>query len=160
MHLQTCSSPDVFMHRLPYPLSMDRSQTFSTNSLESRDAVSFQDFPPDFRHSSGLVHSHHDDSQLPCKHHDSLKDVCPDDGLQAALSGPDETHAEINMIHAKACRSQLTVIEMSSYYGNGACRKSKNGHSDVKVNCNASPLLCTMYTRVQWPALLPIVQIQ
>jgi len=64
------------------------------DSLQSSDAVSLPDFPPDFGHASSLLNAHHDDGQLPCKHHDGLKDVCPDDGLQPTLSGADETHRE------------------------------------------------------------------
>lgn len=69
-----------------------RPQKYSMDSLESRDAVSFPDFPPDFRHSPSLLHSHHDDSQLPGKHHNSLKDIRPDDGLQTTLLATDKIH--------------------------------------------------------------------
>ncbi len=84
---------DACVCRFPYQFLMlvILPQNHSADSLESREAVSFPDFPPDFRHSSGLLHSHHDDSQLPCEHHNSLKDVCPDDSLQTTLSGTVKT---------------------------------------------------------------------
>lgn len=61
------------------------SFTQTWNALETRDAVSLPGFPPNISYSSSLLHSHHNHSQLPCKHHNSLKDVCPDDGLQTTL---------------------------------------------------------------------------
>lgn len=64
---------------------------YGTDLLQTGDAVSLPDFPPNFRHSTGLLDTHHDDSQLPCKHHHGLKDVRPDDSLQTTLSGADQT---------------------------------------------------------------------
>lgn len=73
----------LHIHRKTLQRVVSIKQT--SNALKTRDAVSLPDFPPNISHSSSLLHSHHNDSQLPCKHHNSLKDVCPDDGLQTTL---------------------------------------------------------------------------
>lgn len=88
--------------------------SLSTDSLESRDAISFPHFPPDFRHSSSLLHPHHDDSQLPCKHHKSLKHVRPDDGLQTTLSRTAKTHGNYYDTCQCILFSNICLIEHST----------------------------------------------
>lgn len=85
-------TPESFQYQISCPLPAYFTYSYrvvsikqTSNALEARDAVSLPDFPPNISHSSSLLHSHHNDSQLPCKHHNSLKDVCPDDGLQTTL---------------------------------------------------------------------------
>lgn len=68
-----------------YFLPKEQQPNSTADLLEGGDAVSFQGFPPDFRDSSSLLNSHHNDSQLPCEHHERLKYVCPDDRFQPAL---------------------------------------------------------------------------
>lgn len=82
-------SSDLPIHSWCWPLS-HRLQY--VDLLQTRYAVSLPDFPPNFRHPSSSLHPHHDDSQLPCKHHNSLKDIRPDHSLQTTLSGTDKTH--------------------------------------------------------------------
>lgn len=77
----------MFFHFLP----QETQPKYPADLLQRGDAVSFQGFPPDFRDPSSLLNSHHDDSQLPCEHHDRLKYVCPDDRFQSTLSETEQT---------------------------------------------------------------------
>lgn len=106
-----------------------------TDSLESRDAVSLPHFPPDLRHSSSLLHSHHDDSQLPCKHHDGLKHVRPDDGLQTPLSRTAKTSGN----HCDARRYILFLQYLSHW--------TLNRHTYTLTKCMFNPLKSSIHSQ-------------
>lgn len=85
--VQKSKQKNISFHFLP----QETQPKYPADLLQKGDAVSFQGFPPDFRDPSSLLNSHHDDSQLPCEHHDRLKYVCPDDRFQSTLSETEQT---------------------------------------------------------------------